>query len=292
MSGQFQCEMPPPANNFGGYGAPPANNFGAPPPANNFGGYGAPPPANNFGGYNNQAPMAAPMAAPTAGGYAAPSTAAFPQSQPQAQQRPLDTRMGQAGGRPDGPAFTGAGNPAYANVAPVAGQHFDNITPSSGPASAGAMGAGSMKPPSMNPQAMHQAAPMAGALSEANAVFQLELSGEKLARKDLFSKSDPFVQIIAPSGDIIYKSETIMNNQNPRWKTFNVSLARLGGSVNQPFTIEVYDWDKNSKNDFIGRAVTTMRDLQQQGATIALTSTGLHLQNPGRLVVHRCSRIN
>ncbi|PRP81867.1 hypothetical protein PROFUN_08731 [Planoprotostelium fungivorum] len=276
MAGQFQGEMPQPQ--FGAapqsYNAPPAN-FNAPPPNYNQPSPSVynqpPPPQSNYGAMYTGQPNNAPPAN-------------YNQPPPSNYNQPPNSRVG-ANGRPEGPAFTGAGNPAYASVAPVAGlgQNY-NAPPSAAQ-------------PAFNPQASNPAMSAGGmnhaALNEANATFELTMFGERLARKDLFSKSDPFLQIISASGDVVYKSETIMNDQSPRWKPFHVSLARLGGSVNQPFTIEIWDWDKNLKHDFIGKAVMTMRDLQTPGASFQLAARpGLHIQNPGKIGVQRCNRVN
>lgn len=72
---------------------------------------------------------------------------------------------------------------------------------------------------------------------------------------DLFSKSDPFFIISKSAGNQfvdIYKSEIIMNNLNPNWKNFEITMQKLcNGDENNPIKISVFDWDKNSDPDLV-----------------------------------------
>ncbi|GAA6067280.1 copine-4, partial [Tachysurus ichikawai] len=60
---------------------------------------------------------------------------------------------------------------------------------------------------------------------------ELAFSAKKLDDKDFFSKSDPFLEIFRVNddgtGSIVHRTETIMNNLNPVWKSFKVSLNTL-----------------------------------------------------------------
>ncbi|XP_069544691.1 copine-4-like isoform X2 [Brachyistius frenatus] len=61
--------------------------------------------------------------------------------------------------------------------------------------------------------------------------IELSFSARKLDDKDFFSKSDPFLEIYRLNDDatlqLVYRTETVMNNLNPVWKTFKVSLNSL-----------------------------------------------------------------
>uniref|UniRef100_A0AAX7TPE3 C2 domain-containing protein n=1 Tax=Astatotilapia calliptera TaxID=8154 RepID=A0AAX7TPE3_ASTCA len=61
--------------------------------------------------------------------------------------------------------------------------------------------------------------------------IELSFSARKLDDKDFFSKSDPFLEIHRLNDDatlqLVYRTETVMNNLNPVWKTFKVSLNSL-----------------------------------------------------------------
>ncbi|XP_076865622.1 copine-4 isoform X2 [Brachyhypopomus gauderio] len=60
---------------------------------------------------------------------------------------------------------------------------------------------------------------------------ELAFSAKKLDDKDFFSKSDPFLEIFRVNDDgtlsLVHRTETIMNNLNPVWKSFKVSLNTL-----------------------------------------------------------------
>ncbi|XP_072366196.1 copine-4 isoform X4 [Scyliorhinus torazame] len=56
-------------------------------------------------------------------------------------------------------------------------------------------------------------------------------SARKLDDKDFFSKSDPFLEIFRMNDDgtqqLVHRTEVIMNNLNPMWKSFKVSVNSL-----------------------------------------------------------------
>uniref|UniRef100_A0A8C1QHQ7 Copine-4-like n=2 Tax=Cyprinus carpio TaxID=7962 RepID=A0A8C1QHQ7_CYPCA len=60
---------------------------------------------------------------------------------------------------------------------------------------------------------------------------ELAFSAKKLDDKDFFSKSDPFLEIFRVNDDgtasLVHRTETIMNNLSPVWKSFKVSLNTL-----------------------------------------------------------------
>eukprot|EP01113_Clastostelium_recurvatum_P011480 TRINITY_DN1584_c0_g1_i1.p3 TRINITY_DN1584_c0_g1~~TRINITY_DN1584_c0_g1_i1.p3 ORF type:complete len:307 (-),score=65.42 TRINITY_DN1584_c0_g1_i1:51-971(-) len=226
----------------GGYpGAPPAP-YGAPQP-----GYpGAPPPA----GYGAPAP-----AYP---GYPAP-------------------------GYPGSPSGYAAPYPTYG--APAAPAPYGYAAPYPTYGAAPVVAAPMMAAPVM---AVGVAPVVVGGPS-----FAFHFRGLRLDRKDILSKSDPFLCILAcrnphqyvgrhtikanrketkhskkfgqPSANwyVMHRTETIMNNQNPVWQPFTLPLASLcQGNIDAPIKIEVWDFDHHSNHDFIGSAVTTLRDLQ------------------------------
>ncbi len=54
---------------------------------------------------------------------------------------------------------------------------------------------------------------------------------------------DPYFRI--RFGNItLYRSEVIKKNLNPQWKEWELDLSIIGG-LDEMFTIEVYDWDKD-----------------------------------------------
>uniref|UniRef100_A0A8D3E853 C2 domain-containing protein n=1 Tax=Scophthalmus maximus TaxID=52904 RepID=A0A8D3E853_SCOMX len=91
--------------------------------------------------------------------------------------------------------------------------------------------------------------------------IELSFSARKLDDKDFFSKSDPFLEIYRLNDDatlqLVYRTETVMNNLNPVWKTFKVSLNSLcSGDHERKLQCTVWDWDSNGKHDYIGEFET------------------------------------
>ena len=97
-------------------------------------------------------------------------------------------------------------------------------------------------------------------------MYKMQLGCVGLDRKDVFSKSDPFLILSAKrdptshsyiyktqsgrsntmvTGDwvVCHKTETIMNNHRPVFKPFQIDLRALcNGSMDQPFLVECFDW--------------------------------------------------
>uniref|UniRef100_A0A8C2PXI7 Copine IVb n=1 Tax=Cyprinus carpio TaxID=7962 RepID=A0A8C2PXI7_CYPCA len=84
---------------------------------------------------------------------------------------------------------------------------------------------------------------------------------------DFFSKSDPFLEIFRVNDDgtasLVHRTETIMNNLSPVWKSFKVSLNTLcSGDHERELKCTVWDWDSNGKHDFIGEFQTTFKEMK------------------------------
>ncbi|XP_031432342.1 copine-4 isoform X2 [Clupea harengus] len=96
---------------------------------------------------------------------------------------------------------------------------------------------------------------------------ELTFSARKLDDKDFFSKSDPFLEIFRVNDDstqqLVHRTETVMNNLNPVWKTFKVSLNSLcSGDHTRTLTCKVWDWDSNGKHDFIGEFEAKFKEMR------------------------------
>ncbi|XP_074510529.1 copine-4 [Sebastes fasciatus] len=97
--------------------------------------------------------------------------------------------------------------------------------------------------------------------------IELSFSARKLDDKDFFSKSDPFLEIYRMNDDatlqLVYRTETVMNNLNPVWKTFKVSLNSLcSGDHERKLQCTVWDWDSNGKHDYIGEFEATFKEMK------------------------------
>ncbi len=79
----------------------------------------------------------------------------------------------------------------------------------------------------------------------------------------------------------------MQNNHKPVFKPFQVDLNLLcNNNMDQPFLVECYDWDANTKHDFIGSVQTSIRELQ--------IMKELPLKNPNRksLITDIAGRLN
>uniref|UniRef100_A0A3B5MTB6 Copine IVb n=1 Tax=Xiphophorus couchianus TaxID=32473 RepID=A0A3B5MTB6_9TELE len=97
---------------------------------------------------------------------------------------------------------------------------------------------------------------------------ELSFSARKLDDKDFFSKSDPFLEIFRVNDDgtesLVHRTETVMNNLSPIWKSFKVSLNTLcSGDHDRELKCTVWDWDSNGKHDFIGEFQTTYKEMMR-----------------------------
>ncbi|XP_067417714.1 copine-4 isoform X1 [Emydura macquarii macquarii] len=96
---------------------------------------------------------------------------------------------------------------------------------------------------------------------------ELSFSARKLDDKDFFSKSDPFLEIFRMNDDatqqLVHRTEVVMNNLNPAWKIFKVSVNSLcSGDEDRRLKCTVWDWDSNGKHDFIGEFSSTFKEMR------------------------------
>ena len=90
----------------------------------------------------------------------------------------------------------------------------------------------------------------------------------KLAKKDWFGKSDPFVEISRqmPNGatEVIYKTEVVKCNLDPVFRTFTLNSKRLcGGNLDAPLKFNVADWDSDASKEDIGNVTMSVNQLLQ-----------------------------
>uniref|UniRef100_A0A8C6SST7 Copine IVb n=1 Tax=Neogobius melanostomus TaxID=47308 RepID=A0A8C6SST7_9GOBI len=134
---------------------------------------------------------------------------------------------------------------------------------------------------------------------------ELSFSARKLDDKDFFSKSDPFLEIFRINDDgtesLVHRTETVMNNLSPVWKSFKVSLNTLcSGDHERALKCTVWDWDSNGKHDFIGEFQTTFKELraEQDGKQIQWECINPKYQvkkknyrNSGMVILNHCKII-
>ncbi|KAJ8271411.1 hypothetical protein COCON_G00102700 [Conger conger] len=107
-------------------------------------------------------------------------------------------------------------------------------------------------------------------ISGNNGYVELSFCAKKLDDKDLFSKSDPFLEIYRINDDrseqLVHRTEVVKNNLNPVWESFKVSLSSLCScDEDRQLKCLVWDYDSRGKHDFIGEFYATFREMQRIG---------------------------
>uniref|UniRef100_A0A8C7KFA7 Copine 7 n=1 Tax=Oncorhynchus kisutch TaxID=8019 RepID=A0A8C7KFA7_ONCKI len=113
-------------------------------------------------------------------------------------------------------------------------------------------------------------------ISGNNGYVELFFCAKKLDDKDLFSKSDPFLEIYRINDDgteqLVHRTEVIKNNLNPVWEPFKVSLISLCScDEDRKLKCLVWDYDSRGKHDFIGEFYATFREMQKIGGGSKVT---------------------
>ncbi|XP_042188345.1 copine-4 [Callorhinchus milii] len=131
---------------------------------------------------------------------------------------------------------------------------------------------------------------------------ELSFGARKLDDKDFFSKSDPFLEIFRLNDDgtqqLVHRTEVVMNNLNPAWKTFKVSVNSLcSGDHDRKLKLIVWDWDSNGKHDFIGEFTSTFvemrgamdgRQVQWECVNPKYRVKKKNYKNSGIVILHLC----
>nr|XP_023688784.1 ras GTPase-activating protein 4-like [Paramormyrops kingsleyae] len=85
------------------------------------------------------------------------------------------------------------------------------------------------------------------------------LEARDLARKDRNGASDPFVRVRCNGKT--HETAVVKKSCYPRWnESFEFEIDEAAGEM--PLSVEVWDWDLVSKNDFLGRVLFSINKLQ------------------------------
>uniref|UniRef100_A0A8C1Y8H0 Copine-3 n=1 Tax=Cyprinus carpio TaxID=7962 RepID=A0A8C1Y8H0_CYPCA len=92
-----------------------------------------------------------------------------------------------------------------------------------------------------------------------NRAVVMEVEAKNLDKKDMFGKSDPFLEFFKQEEDgkwqLVHRTEVIKNNLNPSWKKFMVSLHTFcSGDLNKPIKVS---------KDMIGEFTCTAAKLME-----------------------------
>uniref|UniRef100_A0A8C8RS11 C2 domain-containing protein n=1 Tax=Pelusios castaneus TaxID=367368 RepID=A0A8C8RS11_9SAUR len=86
--------------------------------------------------------------------------------------------------------------------------------------------------------------------------------------------------------------KVVMNNLNPAWKIFKVSVNSLcSGDEDRRLKVRVWDWDSNGKHDFIGEFSSTfkeMRGVQWECINPKYKAKKKNYKNSGIVILNQC----
>ncbi|BFZ64699.1 Tricalbin-2 [Saitoella coloradoensis] len=85
------------------------------------------------------------------------------------------------------------------------------------------------------------------------------VSGKNLPAADRSGKSDPYA-VFCLNEEKIFKTQTIKKTLNPTWnETFE---ANIQSRTAANFRVDVYDWDANSRDDFLGSGRINLSEIE------------------------------
>ncbi|KAK9392926.1 copine-2-like, partial [Crotalus adamanteus] len=133
-----------------------------------------------------------------------------------------------------------------------------------------------------------------------NRVITLSMAGRKLDKKDLFGKSDPFLEFYKQGDDgtwmLVHRTEVIKYTLDPVWKPFTVPLISLcDGDTEKQIKIVCYDYDNDGGHDFIGEFQTSVGTMCKDGSVVEFECINPKKQkkkrsykNSGIIIVKSC----
>ncbi|XP_030907589.2 copine-2 isoform X3 [Melopsittacus undulatus] len=135
-----------------------------------------------------------------------------------------------------------------------------------------------------------------------NRVITLSMAGRKLDKKDLFGKSDPFLEFYKPGDDgkwmLVHRTEVVKYTLDPTWKPFTVPLVSLcDGDVEKLIKVVCYDYDSDGGHDFIGEFQTSVAGMREAQDAFPLEMECINpkkqkkkknYKNSGIIIVNSC----
>ncbi|XP_029447474.1 copine-3 [Rhinatrema bivittatum] len=105
-----------------------------------------------------------------------------------------------------------------------------------------------------------------------NRVLLFEVAARKLDNKDLFGKSDPYLEFHKQTPDgrwqMVHRTEVIKNNLNPVWRPFKIPLHSLcNGDLEKTIKVECYDYDNDGSHDLIGSFETRISQMKDASSS-------------------------
>lgn len=103
--------------------------------------------------------------------------------------------------------------------------------------------------------------------------IHVTIGASKLVKKGLFNRIDAFFEISREVKESffhpIYRSEMIIKNNNPRWRTLPLTLEQLcNGNLNSPFLITIYNYNPKGDHELLGRIEMNTNELLNVSGTV------------------------
>eukprot|EP00761_Pharyngomonas_kirbyi_P010458 gb/GECH01010478.1/.p1 GENE.gb/GECH01010478.1/~~gb/GECH01010478.1/.p1 ORF type:complete len:195 (+),score=26.70 gb/GECH01010478.1/:1-585(+) len=93
------------------------------------------------------------------------------------------------------------------------------------------------------------------------------IEAQDLPKRDILGSSDPYVLIEKiPEGSffevLVDQTQVIQQNLNPKWNSsFDIEINNC---AKEKILLEVFDWDRFTSDDYIGRVVINMKSLYKK----------------------------
>jgi hypothetical protein len=88
---------------------------------------------------------------------------------------------------------------------------------------------------------------------------RMVLHVEGLLGKDLSGTSDPYLELSRMDGTVVHKTAHLMRTTRPQWEAFDLKMSEFGEEGK--LAVKVMDWDKFTKNDFVGGCELLLSDV-------------------------------
>ena len=97
-------------------------------------------------------------------------------------------------------------------------------------------------------------------------------TGQKFKKSGFFSKPDPFLAIYKDGNNLVYRSNFIKDNLNPRWPKFTLPMRALKTKDGQDaqLSLQVWNYNQNGSHKSMGEVQVTTRDLMEPSRSFSL----------------------
>ncbi|CAI4224522.1 unnamed protein product [Auanema sp. JU1783] len=126
----------------------------------------------------------------------------------------------------------------------------------------------------------------------AREILEFFVKGENLDKKDLFGKSDPYLEVYRFNKDgtksLVHRTEYVRKTLNPTWRPFRLDMQALCFG-DKTRNVSIVCWDNNdgksAKPDLIGEYVTSVNHLLEPSTRIKLVN-GKKKEKKGKKYEH------